>query len=297
MDFRKLRYALAVARERSFTRAAEKVHISQSAISEQVRLLEEEIGFSIFNRTGRGIEVSDLGRSFMYEAERVYNELLGLSDIARGLQGGGASFVLGMGSGVSQFAVPRALAKFAVRFPEVRLEIKVAPTRRIYDQLLDERIDAGITVENVPGKLPAGLVQNRISTSEMVLILPADHKLADDSPTIALESLAHAPLIVNELSVGYGPIVQSMFDDVGTRPNIVGVTDNIESMRIMVEVGMGLAILPKACLGPIAAGSRIQMKYLLPTRELAFCLLRRQNAMPKTRETQYSYLGSVLGQS
>jgi len=73
VDFRQIRYALSVAKERSFTNAAVRLNISQSAVSEQVKLLEDEIGFPLFRRTPRGIEVTERGRTFLYEAERVVN--------------------------------------------------------------------------------------------------------------------------------------------------------------------------------------------------------------------------------
>lgn len=294
MDFRKLRYVLAVAKERSFTRAAGKVHISQSAISEQVRLLEEEIGFAIFSRTSRGIQITDRGRSFLHEAERVYNELMGLSDTARLLHGGGMSFVIGIGSGVAQFIIPQALVSFSEHFPNVRLEVKISPTRRVYDQLLDERIDFGIAVESDPEKLPSGILQKRISETEMVLILPTTHELTNTSQPVDLEDVANSPLIMNELSVGYGQIVQSMFDNVGIRPNIVGIADNIETMKIMVESGMGLAILPKVCIEPLPEHSKIQIRDLSTVQKIAFCLVRRQRGMSKTREEHYDYLCKVL---
>ena len=83
MDFRQIRYALSVAKERSFTGAAKRLNISQSAVSEQVHLLEQEIGFSLFRRTPRGIELTERGRTFLYEAERVVGDVLSLSDTAR----------------------------------------------------------------------------------------------------------------------------------------------------------------------------------------------------------------------
>ena len=83
MEFRQIRYALAVAKERSFTKAAGRLRISQSAVSEQVKLLEERVGFSLFRRTGRGIEPTERGRMFLYEAERVVTDLMNLSDVAR----------------------------------------------------------------------------------------------------------------------------------------------------------------------------------------------------------------------
>src|SRR6185312_12158989 len=66
LDFRQLRYALAVYKERSFTKAAKRLNISQSAVSEQVKLLEDEIGFELFRRTSRGIESTERGRTFLY---------------------------------------------------------------------------------------------------------------------------------------------------------------------------------------------------------------------------------------
>ena len=75
MEFREIRYALAVAKERSFTKAAARLNVSQSAVSEQVKLLEDEIGFPLFRRTSRGIELTERGRTFLYEAERVASEV------------------------------------------------------------------------------------------------------------------------------------------------------------------------------------------------------------------------------
>ena len=82
MDIRHIRYALSVAKERSFTEAASRLNISQSAISEQVRALEQEIGFPLFRRIGRGIEITERGRTFVYEAERVMGDLLSRSETA-----------------------------------------------------------------------------------------------------------------------------------------------------------------------------------------------------------------------
>src|SRR3990170_5314831 len=103
-----MRYALSVAKERSFTRAAHRLNISQSAVSEQVRVLEEEIGFPLFRRTSRGIEVTERGRTFLYEAERVAGDVLSLTDTAQRLRGAlSDTLTIGMGSGMAQIFMPR----------------------------------------------------------------------------------------------------------------------------------------------------------------------------------------------
>jgi DNA-binding transcriptional LysR family regulator len=122
MELRQIRYALAVARERSFTRAAQRLHVSQSAVSEQVAKLEEELGFEIFARVGHSIELTDAGRTFLTEAERVAGEFQGLARTAERLRGRRVeSIALGMGSGLAQVFIPRLFPTLSERAPGLRL--------------------------------------------------------------------------------------------------------------------------------------------------------------------------------
>ena len=114
MEFRQIRYALSVAKERSFTRASNRLNISQSAVSAQIRLLEGEIGFPLFLRSTRGVELTESGRTFLYEAERLVGDLLNLGEIARRLRGGGSETLnLGMVSGAGQTFIPRIFRRLS----------------------------------------------------------------------------------------------------------------------------------------------------------------------------------------
>lgn len=291
VEFRQIRYAVAVARERSFTKAAQRLNISQSAVSEQVRLLEERLDFALFHRTGRGIELTDRGRSFLYEAERVVGEMLNLSDTAARIRGTAVDqLVVGMGSGMSDMIVPGGLSGFAKIFPGVRLEIHTAPTRRIYDLLHQERLDVGIAIEVEPDRLPAGLQWERLAEVEMVLIVPLHHHLAGGSGPVDLVELVSEPIIMNELTVGYGELVQSMFTALGIRPNIRAVSDNVETMRTMVAANMGLAIVPRIA----AAGGKVAVRTILPQRTVAMSIVRRRQAMSRNREAYYAYFRDAL---
>ena len=163
MDFRQLRYALSVSKERSFTKAAKRLNISQSAVSEQVKLLEEEIGFELFRRTSGGIQSTDRGSTFLYESERVMGDLLSLSDTARRLRGTlSDTLTVGMGSGMAQIFIPRMFTDLKHDLPGVRLDIVTAPTKNIFNELHEERIDAGIAIESDPDRFPAGLIFDRL---------------------------------------------------------------------------------------------------------------------------------------
>ena len=295
MDFRQLRYALAVSKERSFTQAAKRLNISQSAVSEQVKLLEEEIGFELFTRTSRGIESTDRGRTFLYESERVMGDLLSLSDTARRLRGAlSDTLTIAMGSGMAQLFIPRIFDDLKKNLPGIRLEILTAPTRNIFTELHEERIDAGLAIESDPERLPAGLVIDRLVDAEMVLIIPPKHPLARAKQPVDIGRLVPEPFIMSELTVGYGLVVMSLFTDLGIRPNVQAVVDNIETIKTIVQSGGGIAIVPRACAENEVALGLLKALPIAPARNVAFSLFRRRQPMSRRKETALLKLRDML---
>jgi DNA-binding transcriptional LysR family regulator len=295
LDFRQLRYALAVSKERSFTKAAKRLNISQSAVSEQVKLLEEEIGFELFTRTSRGIESTDRGRTFLYESERVMGDLLSLTDTARRLRGALAdTLTIAMGSGMAQIFIPRLFDDLKNNLPGIRLEILTAPTRNIFTELHEERIDAGLAIESDPERLPAGLVFDRLIDAEMALILPPKHPLARSKQPVDIGRLLAEPFIMSELTVGYGQVVLSLFTDLGIRPNVLAVVDNIETIKMIVQSGGGIAIVPRACAANEVALGLLKAMSIAPARNVAFSLFRRRQPMSRRKEAALLKLRDML---
>ncbi len=285
MEFRQIRYALSVARERSFTKAAARLNISQSAVSEQVRALEDEIGFPLFRRTGRGIEVSERGRTFLYEAERVVGDVLSLSDTARRLRGAPSDTVtLGMGSGMAPLFMPRLFHRIDDIGREVQLRILTAPTRSLFEDLVEERIDVGLAIDSDPDPVPAGLVFDRLAEVEMALIVPPEHGLAAGRRPVDLARLAAEPIIMSELAVGYGQVVMAMFTDLGLRPNILAVADNIETIKAIVQSGIGIAVVPRPSVDNEVSLGVLKARALTPRRAVAISLVRRRQPMSRRRE-------------
>ena len=295
MDFRQLRYALSVSKERSFTGAAKRLNISQSAVSEQVKLLEAEIGFELFHRTSRGVESTDRGRTFLYESERVMGDLLSLTDTARRLRGAlSDTLMIGMGSGMAQIFIPRMFADLKRDLPGVRLEIMTAPTKNIFNELHEERIDAGIAIESNPDRLPAGLIFDRLVDAEMALITHPKHALARSKQPIDIGRLVAEPFIMSELTVGYGQVVFSLFTDLGIRPNILAVVDNIETMKMIVQAGGGIAIVPRACAENEVALGLLKALAIAPARNVSLSLFRRHEPLSRRKETALLKLRELL---
>lgn len=295
MEFRPIRYALSVAKERSFTRAAARLRIAQSAVSEQVKLLEDEIGFPLFRRTGRGIEITERGRTFLAEAERVVGDVLSLSDTARRLKGGPADALrLGMGSGMAQIFMPPLFRLLAETRPGLRLELVTAPTKTIFSDLHEERIDIGIALESDPDRVPAGLVAERLTEAEMALIVPPKHPLAASRRPIDIGRLVAEPLIMSELAVGYGDVVMTMFTDLGMRPNILAIADNIETMKVIVQSGTAIAIVPRASAENEVTSGLLKLLPLAPRKTVVLSLFRRRQPMARHKEAFVTQLRAAL---
>ena len=284
IEFRQIRYALAVAKERSFTKAAARLSISQSAVSEQVKLLEGRIGFELFRRTGRGIEATERGRMFLYEGERVVSDLMNLSDVARRLSGVGVeALIIGIGSGLAPILLPRMFPRDSFP-PNLHLEIKTAPTRVIFDDLHDERLDLGIVAEVATDRVPSGLIGTPLFDLDMVLILPPRHKLAAKKGAIDIALLMEEPIIMNELSIGYGQIVGQMFNDLGIRPRIRAIVDNVETIKVMVQTGAGIAVIPSGAADMESKLGLLELRAISPARPIAIQAYRSHRGLPRRKE-------------
>jgi DNA-binding transcriptional LysR family regulator len=289
MELRQIRYALAVARERSFTRAAQRLHVSQSAVSEQVAKLEEELGFEIFARVGHSIELTDAGRTFLSEAERVAGEFQGLARTAERLRGRRVeSIALGMGSGLAQVFIPRLFPALSGRAPGLRLDVLTAPTKSIFRDLHEGRIDLGIAIETAPERVPAGLASERLLELDLGLVVHPEHRPVD------LGTLVSEPIVMSELTVGYGEVVMSLFADLGMHPHILAVADNIETMKTIIRQGRGCAIMPAAAAAEEAERGALRVLAFEPARKVALALCRRRMTESARREAHLALLAELL---
>jgi DNA-binding transcriptional LysR family regulator len=285
VEFRQIRYALAVAKERSFTRAATRLNVSQSAISEQVKQLEARLGFALFRRTGRGVEVTDAGRAYLAEAQRVASDLISLDDVARRIKGRDRETIaVGMGSGMAPFIVPALYRSSEPGQRQPRLDIRTAPTRVVFAELFEERLDAAFAVSADAERVPSGLVSERLGEIEMVLTVASGHPLTRRKQPVDLARVFDEPLIMSEPGVGYGQIVSDLFEGLGLRPNMLSIVDNIETQLAIVRTGVGVALVPdQAAALDAAHGSMARIRVTPPpVFDLAF--YRRRQPLSRTKD-------------
>lgn len=246
MNDRQLRYAHAIWNERSFSRAAAKMGVSQPSLSEQIRLLEEEIGFTLFYRNSRSVEPSANGLAFLEAAAGIVSGMSGLKELARELKGKpGATVRIGINSGLSQAMLPRVAQTLAASNVKTRWELVTATTRRVLRLVHQERLDLGIVFEGEVKPVSDKLLRADLAASEIALLIPPAHALARRREPLPLAELARLPLLVNEPRVGYGRMMLDRLAAAGLGAEIVGDCDDLESLKTMVMAGAGVALAPR----------------------------------------------------
>jgi DNA-binding transcriptional LysR family regulator len=297
MQWRKIRSALEVAKHSSFTRAADHLHVSQPALSEQVKQLEDSLGFPLFLRTSRGVEVTEKGRTFLHEAARIANEMVHLQDVANNLLAGStATIKIGLISGLAPLLVQR-IFPLDDALQNKQLEIHTAPTRTIFNDLFEGRLDMGFAVGVDPDFIPLGLTMEPLFDVELALIVPPRHPLSQVGATCSIAQIAGEPMIMNELSVGYGLAVMKIFGRLGLHPRIQAVVDNVETVMALVEAGVGIALVPVASARNLAALGRLTIVAIEPAERITVELYRPRAGLARFKEEFYRQIVSRASHS
>ncbi len=193
MELRQLRYLMAVANTGNFTRAAETLYVTQSALSQQIQSLEQEVGTVLLDRSKRGTRLTAAGEILMQHASRALHELeqasLALREL-EGLQRG--ELRVGVVQTVNAYLVPSLVTAFASRYPEVKLEIEELSADEIEQGLIGGDLQVGISF--LPPTNPA-LGHTALFEERLVLVVRRDHPLAGQA-AVSAQALDDMPLIM-----------------------------------------------------------------------------------------------------
>jgi DNA-binding transcriptional LysR family regulator len=193
MDLRRLRYFVAVAEELSFNRAAQRLRISQPPLSNQIKQLEEELGIQLFERSSRGVRMTEAGEALLDEARRIFVQLEQTTRVVQRIGHGEVGrLTLGFVPSASNEVLPSILRAFRHRYPDVELFLREMWPDRVVQRLHDQQIDAGFLYLPLDD---ASLNIECVSREPLVLALPESHQLAS-KPRIALQALTEEPFIL-----------------------------------------------------------------------------------------------------
>lgn len=241
MTFRQLTSFLAVARERSFSRAARKIHLSQPTLSEHIQELERELGTRLFLRGVRQVALTEAGRIFEPRAARVIaaaddarHSVLELDGLARG------SLLIGAGTTPGVYVLPHVIAAFQARYPGVELTLRIANSRVIEEEIRAERLDIGIVGGHVlgPGErcVAAGLLD------ELVLIVARNHPWARRG-VVGRRELVAERLLIRETGSATRQVMERALQHAGITVSRTMELDHTEAIKQSVVAGLGVAFV------------------------------------------------------
>ena len=246
MELRHLRYFVAVAEELHFSRAAERLHVAQPAVSEQVRKLEEELGVRLLNRTKREVSLTDEGAVLLSEARRVLQRV----DIARlaihDLRDRGAARLrVGYTPASLPTSVPRALQRLSASIKGLEATLEPGFGLELIAAVRDERLDAAIVSLPAP---TAGLRTTELGQERAVAALPVRHRHAI-RPAIRLDQMAPERIVVlpREASRPFYDAVLAACRSAALSPSLVETRGTcLEPALLAVASGAGIGLLPQS---------------------------------------------------
>lgn len=247
MELRHLRYALAIAEELHFTRAAAKLGIGQPPLSQQIRNLEDELGVQLFHRLSRGVELTEAGRAFIPLAQAAVQAAEQAASAAkRAARGEIGTISIGFTSSASfNPLVPQLIGRFRERHPELRISLVERATSHLLEGLLDATLDLAF-LRPALGETE-GLVCRRLPDEPLHVALPSRHRLAGESE-IELVQLAGDPFILYPRANGrllYDSIIAAC-RNAGFSPRIAQEAPQMASTVNLVAAGVGVALVPES---------------------------------------------------
>lgn len=254
MDLRQLEILRAIAETGSFTAAGERLHVSQSAVSRQILLLEEELNEPVFIRFGRRIQITPAGEALLQLSHRVFADIRDTSASITDKQNtltGPLSLVGGMT--VCLYVFPPLVKEFRQHHPQVEIKIATGGTQRLLRRLRSGRADLGLLVQPIED---AGLTTVPVLREELLLVMPAGHPLAAEPQPIDPEALVAQPFILFEPGSNTRRTTDDFFVREQIQPRVVAETENVEIIKSMVASGLGVAIAPYQSVHPeVRAGT------------------------------------------
>lgn len=243
MELRQLRYFVAVAEERHFSRAARRLHLSQPPLSLQIRQLEEKIGVKLFERSTRRVDLTDAGRTLLTRARAILAAAEEARGAARettlGLQG---MLEVGFVSSATLSLLPPALRLFRERFGGVGLELRELTSAQQTEALHEGDIRVGLV--RLPLEAP-GIEIEAVLEEPLLVAIPSGHPL-EKLDRVPVEEMVDYPLVFfsRQLVPGFHAQIVELFGSVGAVPTVAQYAVHLQTIVGLVAGGLGLAILP-----------------------------------------------------
>jgi DNA-binding transcriptional LysR family regulator len=253
MDLNALKVFLAVAHERSFSRAAAKVHRTQPAVSQAVRRLEVDLGEQLFDRSSKngtlteaGKMLQNYGHRLVRLAEETESAVRELRDLRRG------RVLIGANEAAVHTLLP-VIARFRRQFPEITIDVRRVPARQIAVEVQQGSLDFGALTFHPAEE---GLLEVTVGSDELVLLMPPSHPLAKRKQ-VTMEDVAEEPVVAHNDPSPARERVLRLFEQRHVPLRMVISLPSLDGIKRAVELQLGVALLPRRCAITEIANGRL----------------------------------------
>jgi DNA-binding transcriptional LysR family regulator len=272
MDTRQLAAFCAVVERKSFSEAAERLGVTQPAVSQQIRSLEDRVGQQLLDRSGRRVEPTEAGNRLYRSAQRLLAlERQLLEDVAGEAEGPlRGQLAMGASTGPGGTVVPVLLCEFAEAHPEVTVDLTISDTQTIVEQVARRELELGVV-----GATPRNraVAYEPFFHDEVILVCPPEHRFA--GRTVTLDDLRGEPLLVMQEGAGVRQVIEDELRAAGTRLRDLDVRLELglqESVKSAVEAGHGVTFISRTAVErELASGelAEARVRGLEPSREIS----------------------------
>lgn len=247
MELRQLRYAVAVTAHRHFTRAAAAVPVAQPALSHQIKLLEQELGVELFERSRGGVRLTEAGEVFLPRARRALAELDAAREEIAALKGlTTGRLVLGAMQALAGLDLPRLIAAFHAAHPGIDVSLREDSTRDMFLMVTRGEIDLALAALDV--EQPAGLEVVPLVREPVLVAMPAAHCLAAQE-TVRVRELRGETFIFFKKGTGLRAVSEQAVEQAGFVPRVGFQTSSHDRLLALVSEGLGVAFVPASAVG------------------------------------------------
>lgn len=247
MDYRQLRYFIAVAEELSFSRAAKRLHISQPPLSTQIKAMEDELGTLLLARTRRKVELTQAGQLLLDHARRAVGELDLASETVRRAARGEAGVVrVGFTGSVPMLDMFAELFRsFRSSYPRVKIELRHMSTAKQLRAIADAELDVAIMRPPLDFRPAADLQVHVVWRDRLMVFLLLDHPLAGVQGQLKMADLAEQEFVgMADSGCGVGDQAAMLCRRAGFAPRVVQEAHELRTVLSLVAAGLGISILP-----------------------------------------------------
>ncbi|HLR70200.1 MAG TPA: LysR substrate-binding domain-containing protein [Pseudogracilibacillus sp.] len=274
MELRQLEYFMAVCKELHFTKAAEKLNIAQPTLSQQIKVLEDEVGVPLFDRIGKKTALTEAGKILLNHSQRVFHEIgqaqAALRDL-NGLQRG--KLTIGSLLTCVNYLLPPAIVEFKQLYPNIELSVQGLRTEEIETGLLDNDLDLGITFLPVDDEEMESIP---LFTEELALVTSSNHPFAK-LQELEMEMVGNMPTVLLPENFFLRQLIDTYFAKLGIMLEPTLEMTTLDSLIQMVVEEIGVTILPEPYLDSLDNNKIVKVKLVHPTPKRQIGFVYRKN--------------------